>query len=527
VPLGMHRGAPRRRRLRLLLGAVLVVAAVGATVVGVAAASGSTSAAVKVGEWPLPGADLQNTRNVPGPITSANVSTLQQAWEVPIKAIGAFGSYATNPVVVAGIVYTQDIDSNVYAIDLKSGKLLWYHEYNSPDAGPNGITIAGGVVFGATGQSAFALQAATGEELWSKKLTRNKSEGIDMAPGYDNGIVYISTVPGNAVHFAGANGDAILWALNAKSGAVKWKWNETPPSLWSKEHRSINSGGGQWYPPSFDNTGDVYVGVANPSPVPGTKKYPFGSSRPGANLYTDSIVKLDHATGKVDWYYQLTPHDIDDWDLQDSPIVTTANGKGIVIGAGKAGIVVAVDQKTGKLLWRTPVGKHNGHDNDGQLTLAQAKAKLKFPFTVWPGILGGVESQLAVDKTNVYATVNNIPSTYTNNLETGIKLGDITKGTGVEVAINKATGKIAWFHKFNQSPYGGASVTNDVLFTTTFGGTVWALDTKTGKALWHTQLAAGTNAPLAIAGDTVIAAGSFPLTSTQVPSIVAFRLPSS
>jgi alcohol dehydrogenase (cytochrome c) len=528
VPLGMHRSEQQRRRRGLLLGSLAIVAVAGVALLsaGVASGSGAAPGAVNVGEWPLPGADLQNTRNVPGPITSANVGTLQQAWSVPIKAIGAFGSYASTPVVVAGIVYTQDIDSNVYAIDLATGKLLWYHEYNSPDAGPNGVTISGGVVYGATGKQAFALQAATGEELWSKTLTRNKSEGIDMAPGFDNGTVYISTVPGNATHFAGANGSAILWAMDAKTGAVKWKWNETPANLWPSKAKSLNSGGGQWYPPSFDKAGDIYLGVANPQPVPGTKKYPFGSSRPGDNLYTDSIVKLDHKTGKLDWYYQLTPHDIDDWDLQNSPIVTTANGKGEVIGSGKSGIVVAVDQATGKLLWKTPVGKHNGHDHDGLLTLAQAKKKLKFPFTVWPGILGGVESQMAVDSTNVYATVNNIPSTYTSNLETGIKLGDITKGTGVEVALNKATGKTAWFHRFDQSPYGAASVTNDVLFTTTFGGTVWALSTKTGKALWHTQLAAGTNSTVAIAGNTVITAGSFPLTPTQVPSIVAYRLPS-
>jgi outer membrane protein assembly factor BamB len=452
---------------------------------------------------------------------------MQQAWSVPIKGFSAFGSYATNPVVIDGTAYTQDIDSNVYAVQVSTGKLLWYHAYGSPDAGPNGVTFRNGVVYGATGTQAFALQAATGEELWSKTLTRNRSEGIDMAPGIDDGTVYVSTVPGNATHFSGPDGSAVLWAMDARTGRTKWKWLQTPPALWSKRHRGLNSGGGQWYTPSFDARGDVYVGVANPAPVPGTRRFPFGSSRPGDDLYTDSIVKLDHTTGKVDWYYQLTPHDIDDWDLQNSPIVTTAHGRGIVIGSGKAGVVVALDQQTGKLLWRTPVGKHNGHDHDGLLTLAQARKKLTFPYTVWPGILGGVESPMAVDGKNVYVTVNNLPSTYTNSLETGIKLGDITKGTGVEVAIDKATGKIVWFHRFSQSPYGASSVTNDVVFTTTFGGQVWALSTKTGKALWHAQLAAGTNAPVAIAGDTVITAGSFPLTRTQTAEIVAYRLPAS
>jgi alcohol dehydrogenase (cytochrome c) len=444
---------------------------------------------------------------------------------VPIRATGSFGSYATTQVVIAGTVYTQDINSNVYSINLKSGKVNWFKKYNSPSVGPNGINVVGGVVYGATAESAFALQATTGEQLWTKKLIRNKNEGIDMAPGVNGGTVYVSTVPGNATGFYKGNGQAVLWALNAKSGAVKWKWEEVPKNLWSDKFKNVNSGGGQWDPPSFDDNGDVYVAVSNPAPFPGTKAAPYGSSRPGPNLYSDSIVKLNKDTGKLEWHYQLTPHDINDWDLQNSPILTTANGKALVITAGKAGIVVAVDQGTGKLLWKTPVGTHNGHDNDGLLTLAQAKKKLKPPYKVFPGILGGVESQLASDGTNVYAAVNNLASTYTNLTNAGIKLGDFTKGTGDIVALNQATGKIVWDHKFNQSPYGAASLTNDVAFTTTYDGTVWALSTKTGKVLWSAKLPAGTNTPVTIAGDTVITAGSFPQTKTQKALIVAYRLP--
>ena len=262
-----------------------------------------------------------------------------------------------------------------------------------------------------------------------------------------------------------------------------------------------------------------------PDPVPGTRSYPFGSSRPGPNLYTDSVVKLDHKTGKVDWYFQLTPHDIDDWDLQDSPVLTTVNGKQVVIGAGKSGIVIALDQQTGKLLWRKPVGMHNGHDHDGLLTLKQAKAKLKFPFTVYPGILGGVESQLATDGTNVYAAVNNLGATYTNNFESGIQTGNVFEGTGVMVALSLANGKLVWAHRFNQSPYGAATVTNDVVFTTTFDGMLWALSTKTGQVVWQKQLSAGTNATVAVAGNTIVTAASLPLSQTQTAEIVAYRLP--
>jgi alcohol dehydrogenase (cytochrome c) len=518
----------KRARRGLLITGMTVVAAFSAiSVAGVDAASPTNAkgGAATAGEWPLPGADLQNTRNVPGPIKSSNVATLKKAWSVPIRATGTFGTYATTPIIVGGTVYTQDINSNVYSINFKSGKVNWFKKYNSASVGPNGVSVVNGVVYGATGDSAFALQASTGKQLWTKKLTRNKTEGIDMAPGVNNGTVYISTVPGNAEGFYDGNGQAILWALNAKTGATTWKWQEVPKDLWASAHTNVNSGGGQWDPPSFDANGDLYVGVSNPAPFPGTKALPYGSSHPGPNLYTDSIVKLNKDTGKVEWHYQLTPHDINDWDLQNSPVLTKANGKAVVIDAGKGGIVVAVDQATGKLLWKTPVGTHNGHDHDGLLTLAQAKKKLKPPYKVFPGILGGVESQLASDGTNVYAAVNNLASTYTNLTNAGIKLGDFSKGTGDIVALNQATGKVVWDHKLNQSPYGAASLTNDVLFTTTFNGKLLALSTKTGKVLWSAQLPAGTNTPVAIAGNTVITAGTFPQGKTQKAQIVAYRLP--
>ncbi len=274
------------------------------------------------------------------PINASNVTSLKQAWTVPIKATGTFGAYATTPVVVNGVVYTQDLDSNVEAIKLSTGKVLWTHTYNSPNTGPDGVNVVGGTVYAATATSAVALQAATGEQLWSKKLVRNNQEGIDMAPGYNDGTVYVSTVPGNDKAFYAGNGEAILWALNAKTGKPDWKWDEVD-DLWShgnKKLRDINSGGGQWDPPSFDSQGNVYIGVANPAPFGGVKGYPWGTSRPGKNLYTDSVVKLS-PQGKLMWYYQLTPHDLSDWDINNSPVLTTAGGQPVVIAAGKAGII--------------------------------------------------------------------------------------------------------------------------------------------------------------------------------------------
>ena len=92
----------------------------------------------------------------------------------------------------------------------------------------------------------------------------------------------------------------------------------------------------------------MYIGTANPAPFPGTSQFPWGSSRPGPNLYTDSIVKLNASTGKLEWYYQQTPHDLYDWDLQDPPILVNVGGRQEVIAAGKSGWVIALDGQTGQ-----------------------------------------------------------------------------------------------------------------------------------------------------------------------------------
>lgn len=508
----------------LIAAVLLLVASGGSSPRSAIAATPVASSGVLSSTWSFPGADLQNNRDAGGPINASNVSTLGVAWTDPISAVTEFGGYASTPVVSGGVVYTQDLESNVQAIDQQSGKVLWSTKYNSADIGPNGVTVAGGMVFGTTVDSAFALRASTGKQIWIKKLTRDGNEGIDMPPGYDDGTVYVSTVPGNGLkNFYAGSGQAILWALNATTGATDWKFDQVPANLWSSANTSINSGGGLWYPPTFDGHGNLYIGIANPAPFPGTAKYPWGSSRPGPNLYTDSIVKLDQKTGKLLWYYQLTPHDIHDWDLENSPILANSGGQQIVIDGGKAGILIAVNAQTGKLLWRLSVGVHNGRDNDG-LTAERDPSALHIPEAVEPGDFGGIESQLASNGTTVYAAVNNLPITETGPAFADSKLSmPLTKGTGDLVAVDEATGKIEWDDKLPSSPYGGATLANNVVLTTTFNGTLYAFNAANGKELWHAALPSGTNAPVAVIGNTVLTAASFPGTSGP-GLIIAYRL---
>ena len=359
--------------------------------------------------WTQPGADVANTRDVASAITSSNVSKLGVAWTVPLTISTAHtdGAYATTPVIVNGVVYVQDLESDVMAISLATGKVLWSHDYNSPNGGPDGVNVAGGVVYAATARSAVALDAATGTQLWSRTLIGNDHEGIAMAPGFNHGTVYVSTVPANVTGQYLPGGEGILWALNARTGAPEWSWNSVQ-NLWGNP--GVNSGGGLWYTPSFDAQGNIYLGVANPGPLFGTKRYPLGSSRPGPDLYTDSVVKLSPA-GKLLWYYQLTPHDLYDWDLQDPPVLSTANGRPVVIDGGKAGILIELDAQTGQLLWQLPVGGHDGHENDGLLTehaTPTSRAGLPAKYCLEPSIYGGILTQLASNGSTAFAAVNDL-----------------------------------------------------------------------------------------------------------------------
>jgi outer membrane protein assembly factor BamB len=479
--------------------------------------------------WTQPDADLAATRDVASAITSSNVSKLGVAWTVPLTIPPAHtdGAYATTPVIVNGVVYVQDLDSNVLAISLATGKVLWRHDYNSPNGGPDGVTVAGGVVYAATNHAAVALDAATGVQLWTRTLIGNDHEGIDMAPGYNHGTVYVSTVPVNPLvggYLGGGKG--ILWALNAQTGTPEWSWDQVQ-NLWGNP--GVNSGGGLWYTPSFDAQGNIYLGIANPGPVFGTKSYPLGSSRPGPDLYTDSVVKLSPA-GKLLWYYQLTPHDLYDWDLQDPPVLSTANGRPVVIDGGKAGILIELDAQTGKLLWQLPVGGHDGHENDGLLTehaTPTSRGLLPAQFCLEPNLYGGIVTQLASNGSTTFAAVNDLalPMTPAGPAESELAIIEsLEKAAGEMVAVNQGTGTVAWDTLLPSAPYGAATVTNDVVLTTTFGGDLYALDAATGAILFKTPMSAGSNAPVAVDGDYVIAGAGVALSSTQRDMIIAYQL---
>ena len=184
----------------------------------------------------------------------------------------------------------------------------------------------------------------------------------------------------------------------------------------------------------------------------------------------------------------------------------------------------------GKLLWKLPVGVHTGHENDGLLTEhATPTSAIPLPakFTLEPGVFGGVESQLATNGSTTFAAVNNLalPLTVKGAAKSSQAFkASIAKATGEMVAVDQDTGKIEWDDKLPSSPYGAATITNNVVFTTTYNGYLYAFNAATGAILLKTPLSASSNAPVSIDGDYVIVGTGEALSKTQQPLIIAYKL---
>lgn len=467
-------------------------------------------------DWPLANKDFSNTRaSMDSTINSGNVSSLGIDWSFPIPGISEWGGAATNPLILGNTVYLQDLKSNVHAINIKTGKPLWSKTYNLDAVGPAGPAVGWDKIFIPKGHYEVAALDTRGKEIWSVRLSKNKNTGIDIQPTAYGNMVYVSTVPGisNANFYRGGN-MGVIYALDQNTGKVVWSFDTVDSKdIWGNP--KVNSGGGCWYPPAIDiNTDIMYWGIGNPGPWPGTKEFPNGSSRPGPNLYTNSLVALNQKDGKLVWYNQVLPHDLFDYDLQISPIlasVTTKTGKrDIVIAAGKMGKVFAFDRKTGKLIWKTPVGIHK---NDDLKALPDGVTKIA------PGPLGGVETVMAYADGAVYVPVVNMVVEY-RPTEFVAKSFDFASATGELVALDATNGEILWTKKLDALDVGAATVVNDLVFTSTFNGKIYAFNRKTGEEVWKYQAPGGINGWPAVSGDTII----FPVGVGPKPALIAFRV---
>jgi len=305
-------------------------------------------------------------------ITPANVSKLKQAYHVVLNTKEKTDVVLqlpgeANPVEYNDTVFQVDNVGHVYALNATTGKQLWVYKPTNPKvklpasakkgifpiAGPwastRGVAIYDGMVFAEElWGNVVAINATTGKEVWSTQIApANQGIGLSQPPIVVDGVLYGNTSGGDTGF------SCLVFALDAKTGAVKWKFNVIPqkkgdPGWDTWAHPlAFNGGGAMWAQMSYDTEHDlVYASVGNPIPYAGLLR------RNGKEYFTDGQLALDAKTGKLKWFFQEVHHDIWDADQSQQGMLFDwkYNGKDRqgIMSANKNGLWYVLDRVTGQ-----------------------------------------------------------------------------------------------------------------------------------------------------------------------------------
>jgi len=476
--------------------------------------------------WPTYSGDYTGDRFSPlKKINAGNVNTLSLAWVYRMNAPGQ--AIKASPLEVNGVVYLTAPD-HVWAIDSRSGHEIWHHQHQSKGGihlGNRGAAISGNWLYFETPDCELvSLNVSDGKERWEKSI-------CDLDQMY-----YASVAPvivGNHV-LVGVSGDDLdipgyYESRDPETGDLQWHWNVSPKKgepgfdTWPSAEAAAHGGGMTWGPTSYDpDLKLIYFGTGNPQPVVA------GKGRKGDNLYTASIVALNVDTGKLEWYFQPSPHDTHDWDNIQAPVLIDGTIDGakrkLLAMACRNGWFFVLDRTNGKSIVSKEDVKTNwakGIDARGQPVPDTAKE---------PQIDGSLVSP------NQGGAANWPPPTF--DPETGLFYINATRAFSVWYlydpddkpegwggtdrggwseamlqAIDYKTGAIKWSHKWEG---GGAragllSTAGGLLFTGDGSGNFIAMDPKTGTPLWHANLAGPvSNAPVTfeVEGNQYVLAGA-------------------
>jgi len=450
--------------------------------------SSSGSQQASSGPWPTYNNAYDGQRfSAAQSITPENVGTLKRVCEA---RLGDSGSFHSGPIVIGDTLYVTTTHTTV-ALDPTSCAIRWRHEHQPVQeeayAVNRGVAYLDGRIFRGTGDGrVLALDARTGKQLWLVKAGDPlNGESFTAAPIAWKGLVFIGAA-GSDVGIRG-----FVLALDAQTGEERWRFHTIPmddepgAESWAKVDSAAHGGGGTWTSYTLDTTtGELFVPVGNPAPDYAP------DSRPGANLYTNSLVVLDALTGKLKWYHQFTPNDGLDYDFGAAPALYTAGTGAKLLAAGsKDGNLYGIDRSTHQVLFKTPV---TTIENSGaRPTPAGVR--------VCPGPLGGVEwNGPAVDPRSRTIYVGSVDFCFTVQSGTPkYKKGQAYFGTtqqpiaGAEAAhgwihaVSGENGAVLWKYHAGAPVVAGVTPTGGgVVFSGDLGGNLLALDAKSGAELY-------------------------------------------
>jgi alcohol dehydrogenase (cytochrome c) len=385
----------------------------------------------------------------------------------------------------------------------------------------------------------LALHRLTGNLLWDVEMADSRvNYGSTSAPLVVRDLVISGTSGGDE----GIRG--FVSAYKASTGERVWRfWTIPAPGEPLSETwvgKALAHGcTSAWLTGTYDaETDQLFWTTGNPCPDYN------GDERKGDNLYSDSVLALDPATGKLRWYFQYTPHDLHDWDSAQTAMLVDANFQGkprkLLLHANRNGYFYVLDRTNGEFLRATPfvekVTWAKGFDAKGRPTVNPETDPTPPGAKACPSVEGatnwfsnaynpatGLFYLMALEKCNIYTKADAV-WTAGESYYGGDTREVPAKPRKFLRAINLETGKIAWEipQTGRAQSWGGVlSTAGGVVFFCEDSGAFAAADAKSGKLLWHFQASENWKAsPM-----TFMAGGKQYVAIAAGPNVLAFALP--
>ena len=503
--------------------------------------------------WITNGGTVFNQRYSPLTLLNRdNVAGLKALWRTSMGS-GATQANAGQAQILEydGVLYVPNGVNDVFAMDVETGKILWTYRGNPEPKGGSpigkasrGVALGEGKVFvGHTDAQLAALDQRTGKVIWSLPAEPwQQGFAITAAPLYYDGLVIMGFNGGEM----GTRGR--LKAYDAKTGKLRWTFYTVPApgepgsETWPSGTDAWTRGGASvWQTPALDpELGLIYFSTGNPGPDLN------GSVRPGANLYSVSILAIEAKTGKYRWHFQQVHHDIWDYDSPNPVVLFNAEVDGKLrkglVEVSKTGWAYILDRETGKPIVGieeravpqesrqstfptqpypvgdsivpqeidiVPEGAHlvgtTGElPNHGRIFTPYWTT----PIMVKPGTMGGAnwppssydpETNLlyvcASDRISTFWARDKLEEPGPNKVYMGGNFGQAPiADAGIFAALDVRTNKLAWRQQWREICYSGSIVTaGGLLFVGRADGRLTALDKRNGSKLWEFQTDAGVN----------------------------------
>jgi alcohol dehydrogenase (cytochrome c) len=448
-------------------------------------------------------------------IRPTNARDLELKWVFQSRSLER---HQVTPLVVNGTMYTIQSPNDVIALNAVTGKQIWAYSYTPDPAARNccgklsrGLAVAGDTVFLASFDARMiAIDAKTGRELWKTEPAGDPKDGyaFTVAPL----VVKDKVIAGTAGGEFGVRGFIAAW--DVKTGKEVWRFN-TVPGPGEAGHDSwggdgwMHGGAPIWVTGSYDPELNLtYWGTGNPGPDWD------GAGRPGDNLYSCSVIALDPDTGMLKWHYQFSPHNEFDWDSTQIPVLADMDWQGkprkLMLWANRNGMSYVLDRANGQFLKGFPFVKVNwvdGFDEKGRPIPVPGIAPTKEGTLVYPGNQGGTNwySPSFSPRTGLFyvSAWENTSTTYIKGdtapefkpgggftglfPRPGLATDDVHSSIQ---AIDPKTGTKRWTYRINtpSTEAGVLTTASDMLFSGARDGSFFALDARTGKLLWQTNL---------------------------------------